>query len=153
MKTNSGSPCLPPPPPFTIPTIPTTGTMARYQTEIGVDGKADLPFTSGPKPMALSRAPCTSSTRRRPARYGNGCRQVADTTRWTESHGFFGGQKIRSKKELFDSVRKTAPLSPKHLCLVAFLPASGSQAKVLNKQEDVLTSAPPSPTFETFVTS
>lgn len=60
---------------------------------------------------------------------------------------------IRSKKELFDSVRKTAPSSPTHLCLAAFLPASGSQAKVLNKQEDVLTSAPPSPTFETFVTS
>lgn len=37
--------------------------------EIGVDEKADLPFIRGPKLMVLSRAPCTSSIRRRPARY------------------------------------------------------------------------------------
>lgn len=62
-ESNSGPPCL--------PSLFSAGTMARYQMEIGVDGKADLPFTSGPKPMALSQVPCTSSTRRRPARYRN----------------------------------------------------------------------------------
>lgn len=53
---------LPPPPSV-------TGTMALCPTEIEVDGKVDLPSTRGPKPTVLSPVRCTSSTRRKPARY------------------------------------------------------------------------------------
>lgn len=55
---------FPPPLPPSV-----TGTMALCPMEIGVDGKADLRYTGGPKPMVLSQALCTSSTHPRPARY------------------------------------------------------------------------------------
>lgn len=51
------------------PTPYMTGTMALCRTEIGVDGKADLRYTGGPKPMVLSQALCTSLTQPRPLRY------------------------------------------------------------------------------------
>lgn len=54
--------------PHPTPTPSVTGTMALYPMEIGVDGKADLRYTGGPKPMVLSQALCTSSIHPRPAR-------------------------------------------------------------------------------------